>query len=90
MQDIFEPRYEPARSIYMAFQKEAEKRKGRSVDEWLAAERDAVYRESVHQAQKLGLRAPTMEQVISAERYATGSIDYGAKWSYCIVNVMRT
>jgi hypothetical protein len=89
VQDIFEPRHGPARSIYLAFQKEAEKRKERSVDAWMAAERDAVFREAVHQAQRLGMRAPTMDQVIRAERYATGSADYGAKWAYCIVEAMQ-
>ena len=89
MQDIFEPRHEPARSIYRAFQTEATKRKGRSIDEWLAAERDAVFREATHQAQRLGLRVPTMDEVVSAERYAAGSVDYGAKWAYCVVEAMR-
>jgi hypothetical protein len=89
MQDIFEPRHEPARSIYHAFQAEATRRKGRTIDQWQAAERDAVFREAAHQAQKLGLRAPTMDEVVSAERYAAGSIDYGAKWSYCVVQEMR-
>ncbi|WDD90274.1 hypothetical protein Bsp3421_000097 (plasmid) [Burkholderia sp. FERM BP-3421] len=89
MQDIFEPRREPARSIYHAFQAEATKRKGRSVDEWLAAERDAVFREAALQAQRLGLRVPTMDDVVSGERYAVGSVDYGAKWAYCVVEAMR-
>jgi hypothetical protein len=89
MRDIFEPRHEPARSIYHAFQTEATKRKGRSIDEWLAAERDAVFREATHQAQRLGLRVPTMDEVASAERYAAGSADYGAKWAYCVVDAMR-
>nr|WP_241019530.1 hypothetical protein [Burkholderia sp. Ac-20345] len=89
MQDIFEPRREPARSIYHAFQAEATKRKGRSIDEWLAAERDAVFREATHQAQSLGLRAPTMDEVVSGERYAAGSVDYGAKWAYCVVEAMH-
>lgn len=88
--DIFEPKHESARSIYLAFQTEAAKRKERSVEEWIKAEREAVFREAVHQAQKLGLRAPTIAQVIDAERYAMGSIDYGAKWAYCIVKIMQT
>jgi hypothetical protein len=89
MDDIFEPRREPARSIYLAFQAEATKRKGRSVNEWLTAEREAVFRESAHQAQMLGLRVPSMDEIVSAERYATGSVDYGAKWAYCVVDAMR-
>lgn len=89
MQDMFEPRHEPARSLYHAFQSEATKRKERSIDEWLAAEREAVFREATHQAQRLGLRVPTMEEIVSAERYAAGSVDYGAKWAYGVVEAMR-
>jgi hypothetical protein len=89
MHDVFEPRHEPARSIYKAFQAEATNRKERSVDEWIAAERNAVFREATHQAQKLGMRAPSLDEVASAERYAVGSIDYGATWAYRVVEVMR-
>lgn len=89
MRDIFEPRHEPARSIYLAFQAEAAKRNGRSVDEWIKAERDAVYRECVNQAQMLGLTAPSLDEVAAAERYACGSIDYGAKWAYQLVRAMK-
>jgi len=89
MRDIFQPRHEPAKSIYDAFQTEAAKRQGRSVEEWQAAERDAVYREAVHQAQKLGLRVPSIDDVVSAERYASGSVDYGAKWAYGVTEVIR-
>ena len=89
MRDILQPRREPARSIYEAFQAEAEKRPGRSFEEWQAAERDAVYREAAHQAQKLGLRCPTIDEVEAAARYASGSIDYGAKWAYQVTNIMH-
>lgn len=89
MRDIFEPRDESAKSIYQAFQTEAVRRKGRPLDEWIKAERDAVFRECVNQAQKLGLRAPTPDEVAAAERYARGSIDYGAKWAYQVVRVMK-
>ena len=89
MPDIFEPRNEPAKSIYLAFQEEAAKRKGRSVDEWMAAERYVVHQECVRQAQSLGLRTPTIDEVAVAERYAMGSADYGAKWAYQLVRVMK-
>lgn len=88
MHDIFQPRNEPALSIYNAFQDEAKKRKGRSVNEWVSAERNAVFREAVHQAQKLGLRVPTMGEIEAAERYAMGSADYGSKWAYGVVDAM--
>lgn len=86
--DPFEPRHEPARSIYLAFQAEATKRKDRPFEEWVKAEREAVLRECALHAHKLGLRAPTMDEVTAAERYAMGSIDYGAKWTYQLVRVM--
>jgi hypothetical protein len=89
MRDIFEPLHEPAKSIYLAFQAEAAKRKGRALDEWIKAEREAVFRVCAQQAQKLGLRVPTMEDVASAERYARGSADYGAKWAYQLVKLMK-
>ncbi|KVK72765.1 hypothetical protein WJ47_16845 [Burkholderia ubonensis] len=89
MHDIFEPKREPACNIYNAFQTEATKRKGRSIEEWIAAERDAVFRESLRQAQKFGLRAPSMDEIVSAERYEMGSIDYGEKWAYGIVEAMH-
>jgi hypothetical protein len=63
MHDVFQPRHEPARSIYNTFQTEARCRKGRSVEEWMAAEREAVMREATHQAARLGLRVPTMDEV---------------------------
>lgn len=89
MRDVFQPNVEPARSIYAAFQVEAKNRSGRSFEEWMAAELNAVHREAVSQAQALGLRAPSREEVESAERYAMGSADYGATWAYKVVDAMR-
>lgn len=86
--DPFEPRKEPARSIYLAFQRAAEKRKGRSVDEWTAAERDAVHAEAVVQAARFDLRVPTIQEVIDAEQSARGHIDYGAKWAFYVTEAM--
>jgi len=89
MRDVFQPNAEPARSIYGAFQAEAKHRSDRSVQEWTAAEIDAVHREAALQAQAYGLRAPSREEVERAERYAMGSADYGAKWAYTVVEAMR-
>ena len=89
MRDIFQPRGEPARSIYRALQAEAEKRDCRSPKEWMEAEKNAVHREAVYQAQNLGLKEPSMQQVTDAERYACGSVDYGAQWAYRVVEAMR-
>ncbi|MCW0399330.1 hypothetical protein NB700_001886 [Xanthomonas sacchari] len=87
--DPFRPRSEPATSIYDAFQAEAAKRKSRSVEEWIAAEREAVYRAATVAFKDAGLPAPTLEEVESAERYACGSIDYGSKWSYTLISLVR-
>lgn len=43
MPDIFQPKSEPARSIYEAFQLEAAKRNERGMDEWQSAELNAVH-----------------------------------------------
>lgn len=88
MDDVFQPRTEPARSIYNAFQREAGKRIGRSAEESLGAELEAVFRESANQAHQLGLRSPSMDEVASAERYARGSVVYGARWAYRVVELM--
>jgi hypothetical protein len=87
--DPFEPRHEPARSIYLAFQTEAAKRPGRSVEQWQEAEIQAVFAEANRQSDLLDLRPVTREQVERAETYARGSIDYGLQWALAIVNEMR-
>lgn len=51
--------------------------------------RNSRLHEAAHQAQLLGLRVPSMEEVVSAERYAMGSVDYSAKWAYCVAEAMN-
>lgn len=85
---MFEPRQDPARSIYLALLAEADHSRSRSVEEWTRAEREAVHHESVRQAGLLGLRAPTMEEIEAAERSACGHVDYAAKWAYGVAAVM--
>lgn len=89
MADIFRPHFDPARTIYDAFQAEAEKRPTRTCDEWIEAERQAVWRAARDYAQQHGMRVPTMAEVESAEQYAMGHVDYGSKWSYGVVEAMR-
>jgi len=90
MDDPLRPRMEPASLIYDAFQKEAEKRDGREFDEWLNAERQAVFDAAKAYAEKHGLTAPTMTQVIARERLAEGHTDYGAKWAIGVADCMGT
>lgn len=87
--DIFEPKCEPERAVYRAFQEEARNRKGRSFEEWGEAEVSAVHRAAARRFPSHGLPAPTLEQVRRAEAYARGSIDYGATWIYALVRETR-
>lgn len=89
MLDLFAPRHEPAKSIYEAFQSEAAHRHSRSLDAWIEAELQAVHATSVRLAASMHLSAPTLDQVRSAEVYARGSVDYGAKWAYALCRVMK-
>lgn len=86
--DIFRPHKDPAQGIYDAFVAEAANRRGRSVEEWILSERRAVLKAAADLAQRLGLRAPTLEEVERAERSAQGHTDYGAKWAYRVAETM--
>lgn len=86
--DPWEPRCEPARTLYLAFQDEATRRKGRSVEEWITAEREAVWKAACSYARTNGKPEPAIELVARAERYAMGSIDYGATWAYTLERLM--
>jgi hypothetical protein len=86
--DPFLPIHEPARTIYMAFKEEASKRKTRPGLEWIELERKAVHAAACMYARDRGLKEPTLEDVESAERYACGSVDYGAKWAHALARTM--
>lgn len=87
--DVFRPHRQPAQGIYDAFQAEAALRSGRKLDEWLEAERQAVWRAARDYAQQQGLRVPTIDEIKRAENYAAGSVDYGAKWAYQIERLLK-
>ena len=89
VEDVFKPRHEPARTIYDAFQDEAEKRDGRHYLVWREKECLAVLNAACDYAEKHGLIKPTLEEVQSAEMSASGHVDYGAKWAYGIRDVME-
>jgi hypothetical protein len=89
MHDVFRPRVQPAQMIYDAFQEEAKKRKGRDFEVWNTEELCAVWRAAKEYAEQNGLRVPTMEEVKRADTYAMGSVDYGAKLSYRVVEFMK-
>ncbi len=88
MTDIFRPHTEPARTLYDAFQTEARKRSGRSIGEWIEAERAAVWVAARDYAQQHGLRTPTWMDVVEAEPFVYESADYGAKWAIRLAEKM--
>lgn len=88
MKDIFRPHFEPAKSIYDAFQDEASKRDGRSVEEWIDKEGKRVWSTARDYAQQNNLRVPTLEEVLNCELSARGHVDYGAKWAYGITELL--
>lgn len=89
MKDVFRPTIEPARTLYDAFQREAEKRDGRDFEDWHSAELNAVCNAARQYAQSHALIAPTFEQVCDAEVCASGHVDYGAKWAYRVAEMMQ-
>jgi hypothetical protein len=85
----FCPSLEPAKSIFLAFVNEAGRRVGRPPDVWIAEERGAVLRAAQRQAGLLGLRSPTLTDIMAAERLAIGHSDYGAQWARLVAERMR-
>ena len=88
MRDIFRPTREPAQSIYDAFQNESERRSGRTSEEWMSAERKAVHDAAIIAAIRLGIAAPSYEDVLITEEMASGHCDYGSKWAYGLARRM--
>lgn len=89
MEDYFRPIHEPARLIYDVIQKESLLRKNKKVDDWIIDERESVWRAARDFAQKNGLRVLTMSEIEKAENQAVGHVDYGAKWAYGIVELLK-
>ena len=86
--NVFRPHFEPARTVYDAFQREAKKRPHKAGNNWIVAERNAVWSAARDYAQQHGLRVPTMAEVEAAENRACGHVDYGSKWAYGVVEKM--
>lgn len=82
------PRTQPARHIYDTFQAEAELRGTRHFSDWLRLEQAAVHRAATSYAKEHGLRAPSIEEVEAAERYARAARDYAEGWSRLLAQLM--
>ena len=89
MTDCFRPYSDPARFLYDSFQEEAMHRPERNAEDWIVAERNAMWRAARDYAQQHGLRVPTMAEVQIAESSAMGHVDYGAKWAYRVAEFMQ-
>ena len=87
--DSFAPGHEPARTIYSALIKEQEKREEHGYPLWIEKEREVVFQTAKALAPIMGLRAPTLEEVITAENMACGHVDYPAKFAYGVTDAMR-
>lgn len=90
MRDVFRPQLQPNRAIYDAFQAEARKRDERAFPDWAEQEIHAVWAASRDQAQQLGLRVPTLDEVRQEECKARGHTDYGSTWACGIARIMHT
>lgn len=86
--DLFRPSNEPARSIYDALTKEAEKRKDKDCEEWIDTERKVVWAVVRDYAQQHNLKVPTIEDIERAENYALGHCDYAAKFAYKVTDLL--
>jgi hypothetical protein len=88
MIDIFRPRHDPAKLIYDTFQEEAAKRNHHDID-FIEKERQAVWKVAVMYALANKKYVPKLKDIIDAENYAIGSIDYGAKLAYKITDIIN-
>ena len=79
---MFEPRTEPAKSLYDALVQEMRKRHSLPLDEWIASERAAILDCARRLAPALGLREPTMKEVLAAKTLACGHVDYASKLAF--------
>jgi len=87
---IFRPHSGPAQFIFDALVKEQEHRKDRQSEEWIVAERNAVWSASRDYAQQHGLRVPTIDDVMAAENQAIGHCDYASTWAFEVVRRMKS
>ena len=68
--------------------KESAKRSGRTLEVWLAAERNVMWSTARDFAQQHGLVVPLLADVERAERMATGHSDFGRKWPLYVAEVL--
>jgi hypothetical protein len=87
--DPFRPRDNPERLLYDAFQAAAKERKNKPVGEWLEYEVQKVWEAAKGWAEQNKKPVPSLRAIKIASTYATGHIDYGARWAYAICEFWR-
>jgi hypothetical protein len=81
----YKPIYEAIRAKLVA---ETERRKGRTVDAWIAAERECVMREVNRQRNLLAYDPVGIEVVERTERMAVGHSDYVSKYAHAAADLV--
>ena len=87
--DIFRPRGELAGLLYDAFQKEAEQRPGRTVEEWKSMEEMVVWETVKNYAVAHGLKPVSLTDVTNIAKICEGYADFAKKWAIRIVSRME-
>lgn len=87
--NMFRPKTEPARSIYDAFQTEAKNRPNCHYSEWIEAERVVVWQVARRWAKENEIVPLSLKEIERAEDYASGHVDYGAKWAYRVAEMLQ-
>jgi hypothetical protein len=67
---------------------ETQKRGGRTVEEWILAEREAVMREVNRQRYLLAYKPVGISQIERAERLAVGHSDYVSKFAHAAADLV--
>lgn len=81
----YKPVYEAIRAKLVA---ETELREGRSVEEWILAERECVMRAVNHQRDLLAYDPVGIADVERAERMAVGHTDYVSKYAHAAADLV--
>ena len=81
----YKPIYEAIRAKLAA---ETDRRKGRSVEAWIVAERECVLREVNRQRSLLAFDPVSITDVERAERMAIGHSDYVSKYAHAAADLV--
>ena len=81
----YKPIYEAIRAKLVA---ETARRAGRTVEEWISAERECVLREVNHQRGQIACEPVDIATIERAERMAVGHSDYVSKYAHAAADLV--